>query len=167
MNHRPPGYELRSVSPSAGAQRFPGLLGPEMAKTRRSWPFRSTAVLRKMGQVLGQRTERLAQNLQGCKQHKTAKLVGDDEIPVKGTGTRRQHAADLPHFGGGKQSACPTVSDLAPPVNRRVPGGSPDPLFRSYAEEEKSCIATCVEMAGHMCHPSARFVGAIKQKEII
>ena len=30
----------------------------------------------------------------------------------------------------GKQSACPTLSVLAPPENRRIPGGSPDPLRR-------------------------------------
>ena len=48
------GYELRSVSPSAAPKRFPGIFEPEMAKTRRSCPLRSTAVLRKMGHGLGQ-----------------------------------------------------------------------------------------------------------------
>ena len=54
MNLRPPGYELRSISPSAGAQHFSAIFETEMDKTRRSCSLRSTAVLRKMGQRLGQ-----------------------------------------------------------------------------------------------------------------
>ena len=37
---------------------------------------------------------------------------------------------EVPPFWEGKQSACPTLSVLAPPENRRIPGGSPDPLRR-------------------------------------
>ena len=75
LNQRPPGYELRWVSPSAGVQRFPGIFKPEMAKTRRSCPLCSAAVLHKMGQVLGQGNIGLTQNLGGCKQNKALLLA--------------------------------------------------------------------------------------------
>ena len=55
LNQRPPGYELRWVSPPAAPQHFPGLFGPEMAQNPKVSPLRSGAVLRKMGQGLGQR----------------------------------------------------------------------------------------------------------------
>ena len=35
LNLRPPGYELRSVPPSAALQGLPGIFRPEMLKTRR------------------------------------------------------------------------------------------------------------------------------------
>ena len=43
--------------------------------------------------------------------------------------------------GWGKQSACPTLSALAPPGIRRFPGGSPDPLWaaRRPKDREKKC----------------------------
>ena len=53
LNQRPPGYELRWVSPSAAAQRFPGLFRPEIAQNPKVVPLRSGAVLREMGQCLG------------------------------------------------------------------------------------------------------------------
>ena len=56
LNQRPPGYELRWVSPSAAAQCFPGLLGPEMAQNPKVIPLRSTAVFSDLGQSLGQVT---------------------------------------------------------------------------------------------------------------
>ena len=43
----------------------------------------------------------------------------------------------IPLFREGKQSACPTLSVLAPPENRRFPGGSPDPLYGGIHETKK------------------------------
>ena len=48
-----------------------------------------------------------------------------------GTGMR------IPPFREGKQSACPTLSVLAPPENRRIPGGSPNPLYGGANEAEE------------------------------
>ena len=56
MNQRPPGYELPSVSPSAAAQCFPGLLRPEIAQNPKVVPLRSTAIFSDLGQSLGQVT---------------------------------------------------------------------------------------------------------------
>ena len=53
LNQRPTGYELRSVSPSAAPQHFPGLFRPEIAQNPKVGPFRSGAVSREMGQGLG------------------------------------------------------------------------------------------------------------------
>ena len=54
LNQRPPGYELPSVSPSAAAQCFPDLLGPEMAQNPKVVLLRSTAIFSDLGQSLGQ-----------------------------------------------------------------------------------------------------------------
>ena len=54
LNQRPPGYELPSVSPSAAAQCFPDLLGPEMAQNPKVVLLRSTAIFSDLGQRLGQ-----------------------------------------------------------------------------------------------------------------
>ena len=37
-----------------------------------------------------------------------------------------------PSFREGKQSACPTLSDLAPPADRRCCGRKPVPTLRRY-----------------------------------
>ena len=43
--------------------------------------------------------------------------------------TAEAGSAVFPPFGRGKQSACPTLSDLALPENRRVCGQKPTPTF--------------------------------------
>ena len=58
LNQRPPGYELPSVSPSAAAQCFPGLFGPEIAQNPKVVPLRSTAIFSNLGHSLGQQKKR-------------------------------------------------------------------------------------------------------------
>ena len=53
LNQRPPGYELRWVSPSAVPQCFPDHFRPEIAQNPKVVPLRSGAILREMGQCLG------------------------------------------------------------------------------------------------------------------
>ena len=54
LNQRPPGYELRWVSPSAAVQCFPGLFGPEKAQNPEVVPLRSSGIFSDLGQSLGQ-----------------------------------------------------------------------------------------------------------------
>ena len=53
LNQRPPGYELRWVSPPAAPQCFPGLLGPEIAQNPKVVPLRSTGILPCLGHRFG------------------------------------------------------------------------------------------------------------------
>ena len=53
LNQRPPGYELPPVSPSAAAQCFPGLLGPEMAQNPEVVLLCSVAIFSDLGQIMG------------------------------------------------------------------------------------------------------------------
>ena len=53
LNQRPPGYELRWVSPSALAQCFPGLFEPEIAQNPKVVPLRSTGILPDLGHGFG------------------------------------------------------------------------------------------------------------------
>lgn len=57
-NLRPPGYELRWVSPSAASQCFPDLFEPEMAQNPKVVPLRSTVTFSNLGQGLGQQKNR-------------------------------------------------------------------------------------------------------------
>ena len=62
LNQRPPGYELRWVSPSAASQCFPDLFEPEIAQNPEVVSLRSTGILGSLGQGFGSRENREHEN---------------------------------------------------------------------------------------------------------